>query len=188
MIFAHFRTEINESNQFVIACAKEKHALLIDAPILDKRIPAFFDEHGLTLSGIFITHAHFDHTEGLKEILAWRKAPVYAARDMITGVPAVKKEQDDTLNLGRLTGRFIALPGHTPCSLGLIIQDQVFTGDALFSGSIGGTPDEITKQQEIQAVAQEVFSLPDHYQLHTGHGPSSTVWVEKNFNPFFVEA
>lgn len=186
MIFAHFRTEINESNQFVIACATGKQALLVDAPVLDKRIPAFFEEHHLSLAGIFITHCHFDHIEGLSDILAWRSAPVYAGRDKVGGHRAEKRQQGDLLELGKLSGRFIALPGHTPCSLGLILGDRVFTGDALFSGSIGGTPDEITKEQEIQAVREQVFTLPDHYQLHTGHGPSSTVWIEKSFNPFFV--
>lgn len=186
MIFAHFRTEINESNQFVIACSQEKQALLIDAPVLDKRIPAFFEAHGLSLAGIFITHTHYDHIEGLADILKWRQAPVYAGKSSIAGITAEKKKQDDPLELGCLKGRFIALPGHTACSLGLVIEERVFTGDALFSGSIGGTPDDITKQQEIQAVQQQIFTLPHHYQLHTGHGPSSTVWIEKTFNPFFV--
>ena len=88
--------------------------------------------------------------------------------------------------MGKLTGRVLATPGHTPEGVSLAFPGHVFTGDALFAGSVGGTASQANYDQQIAAIRTQVFSLPPETEVHPGHGPSSTVAVERRYNPFFV--
>lgn len=186
MIFAHFRTDENEANMFLLACARKREALLVDAPVFDPRVPLFLEEHALSLTSVFVTHAHYDHTGGLRELAKAFSPRVFAAAERISGMPTVRVRHGDRINVGDIELRVIALPGHTPESVGLTAPGMVFTGDALFAGSIGGVSDEAAKAREIGHIREHVFSLPDTCHIHAGHGPSSTVWIEKRHNPFFV--
>ncbi|NLT59553.1 MAG: MBL fold metallo-hydrolase, partial [Candidatus Hydrogenedentes bacterium] len=85
-----------------------------------------------------------------------------------------------------LAGRVLATPGHTPDALSLAFPGMVFTGDALFAGSVGGTASPALARQQLDAIRNHIFSLPADTEIHTGHGPSSTVAIESRYNPFFV--
>jgi glyoxylase-like metal-dependent hydrolase (beta-lactamase superfamily II) len=63
---------------------------------------------------------------------------------------------------------------------------QVLVGDTIFQGSIGRT-DLPGGNHELllQKIQSEIFSLPDDFQLFSGHGPATTVGFEKLHNPFF---
>ncbi len=186
MILAHFLTGVNEANIFLVACPKTRKALLVDAAYFDPRLVSFLDEHDLKLESIFITHDHFDHTDGLLEITQQYNVTLYAGKDRIAGLEAQAVRQDDKIIVGQMEGRVVELPGHTPYSVGLVMPGVVFTGDALFAGSIGGTTTERDRLLEIEHVRKNIFTLPNTCQIYSGHGPASTVFIEKTYNPFFV--
>ncbi len=186
MIFAHFLIpEVNEANVFCVACPETRRAMLIDAAALDPRIPEFLQAHDLALEAVFITHTHYDHVGGLAEIVAKYAPTVYAGVAEVDGVAAHRVKHDERIALGTLEARAVALPGHTPEGMGLVFPGMAFTGDALFAGSIGGTTSSSQKTTEMDAIRNHLFTLPDEYLIHTGHGPSSTIAVEKTYNPFF---
>ncbi|HOC68699.1 MAG TPA: MBL fold metallo-hydrolase [Candidatus Hydrogenedentes bacterium] len=186
MILAHFLTEVNEANMYVVACPESRKALLIDAACFDRRIEMFIEEHHLMLEGVFITHDHYDHTGGVQDILRCHDARVYAGKDSIDGISAQAVRQDDKIIVGHLEGRVVELPGHIPYSVGLVFPGVVFTGDALFAGSIGGTASERDRALEIEYIQKHVFILAETCRIYPGHGPASTVFIEKNYNPFFA--
>lgn len=187
MIFAHFLdVEVNEANMFVVACPETHKAILVDAASYDPRIPAFLQKQGLSLEAIFITHTHYDHIGGLAEFVRTFSPTVYAGVASVAELPAQKVIHGETISVGMLNARVVALPGHTPEAIGLVFPDMVFTGDALFSGSIGGTTNIHNKAVEIDAIRKHIFTLSNDTLIHTGHGPSSTVEIEKTHNPFFV--
>jgi hydroxyacylglutathione hydrolase len=186
VIFAHFLTDVNEANMFVAACPATHKALLVDAARFDPRLPQFLDRHQLQLTDILITHDHYDHTEDLTEIVEAYGCRVHAGKDIISGCPARKVIHNDLIRVGELEGRIVELPGHTPSSIGLILSGNVFTGDAIFAGSIGGTSNDRDRNVEIEHLRSHILSLPDEFQIHPGHGPSTTVFIEKTYNPFFV--
>jgi glyoxylase-like metal-dependent hydrolase (beta-lactamase superfamily II) len=186
MIFAHFLTEVNEANAFVVGCEETSAALLVDVPLWDPRIAEYLRARHLTLEAIFITHGHYDHVGGLAEAVRAFPATVYSGVSDIDGVPAQKVRQGDTLRFGHLSGTVFETPGHTPDSVSLALPGLVFAGDALFSGSVGGTSSARDAKRQIDHLRQNILTLPDDCQIHTGHGPSSTVYIEKRYNPFLV--
>lgn len=186
MIFGHFLLDVNESNAFVVGCEETRDALLVDAAAYSSRIQRFLDKHRLTLTKVFITHDHYDHSGAVGEIMSKCSVTVYSGSGVAGGHSAQRVKEGDVIKVGRTEGRVICMPGHTCESIGLVLPGMVFTGDALFAGSVGGTFSANNQAAEIEAVREKVFTLPDDYLIHTGHGPSSTVGIEKNHNPFFV--
>jgi glyoxylase-like metal-dependent hydrolase (beta-lactamase superfamily II) len=186
MIFRHFLLGVNEANAFVAACEETRDAVLVDVGDIDPRIVDFLEENRLRLTTIFITHDHYDHTGGLSEAVAQYDATVLSAKGAVGGRKARRVGHGEEIRVGRLVGKVLATPGHTPDSISLALPGMVFTGDALFSGSIGGITSPRDAQIEIDHIRRNIFTLPDDYEIHPGHGPSSVVGVEKRCNPFFV--
>ncbi len=186
MILAHFLTPVNEANSYLACCEESREALLVDVPAWEPRMAAYAELLGVRIRAIFITHAHFDHVDGLPEALRSLDAEIYAGCAKVAGCRATVLRHGDTLRVGPMEARVLATPGHTPESLCLALPGMVFTGDALFAGSVGGTGSPEAHQQEIAGIRAHVFSLPEDWLVHPGHGPSSTIGIERRHNPFFA--
>jgi hydroxyacylglutathione hydrolase len=185
MIFRHFLLKVNEANAFLLGCEETRQALLVDAGDLDSAVPAFLAETGLLLTKVFITHDHYDHTDGLPDIVEQFSPEVYSGKDSIAGIPTRRVREGNEVRVGNLVGRVLATPGHTPEGLSLAFPGMVFTGDALFAGSVGGTTGARYAKQQVDHIRKSIFALPPDTEIHPGHGPSSTVDIESRFNPFF---
>lgn len=186
MILGQFVLDVLEANAFILGCRESKEALLVDAGMADARFKVFLQVHGLRLTKVFVTHHHYDHTDGLAEILRDHGADAYSYLGEAGGVPTQKIGPGELLRIGRHEGRVVHTPGHTEDGLSLIFPGIAFTGDALFAGSVGGTSSEEDAQRQLQAIREHLFTLPDDTELHVGHGPSSTVGIERRANPFFT--
>ncbi|GMU92075.1 MAG: Zn-dependent hydrolase [Candidatus Hydrogenedentota bacterium] len=186
MIVKHFLLEVNEVNCFIIACEHTREAMLVDAGAFDQRVADFLANEGLQLASVFITHDHFDHTDGAGEYARRFNARVISGTASVGGCPASVVRHGDSVPLGRLAGMVYSTPGHTPVGLSLAFPGHVFTGDALFAGSVGGTSTPNDARMQLDAIRTCIFTLPPDTEVHAGHGPSSTVSVERRWNPFFV--
>jgi len=171
------------------------------------RIVALLDKHGLTLNSIFCTHAHLDHVAGLADLKRIRPARVWmhekdlplfqnlAQQAAWIGLDTPEPvEIENWLNggeavtLGELTGQVLHTPGHSPGSCSLLIDGDtpcLFSGDTLFRESIGRT-DLWGGSYEtlIHSMAQKILPLPGSLCIYPGHGPSTTLNHEKEYNPF----
>ncbi|MBI5095306.1 MAG: MBL fold metallo-hydrolase [Candidatus Hydrogenedentes bacterium] len=186
MIFHHFRLDVEEVNAYIVACSEKKEALLVDAGEWMPEMERFLCDGDLRLAHVFITHDHYDHSGALGEIAQKYHPKVYAGKDKVGGVAAQRLGHGDTVRVGTLSGTALATPGHTPEGISLAIPGHVFTGDALFAGSVGGTGSPALYQQQIDHIRRHIFALPPDTEIHPGHGPASTVRIESGFNPFFV--
>lgn len=113
-----------------------------DAWIVDpgesKRVISYFKENGLTLAGILLTHHHYDHTDGVQEVLsALGDAPIYSnASGPFKPVTHPVKEGDKIDVLGE-TFEVLETPGHTAEHIVFYHPKALFSGDVLFTAGCG---------------------------------------------------
>lgn len=186
-------------------------AVIIDCGCLEKReeqkLADFITDNKLTVKHLLNTHLHLDHvfgntfasnTYGLKpegSKLEEDELPnlqQQAARfGMQLSLPSVTLgtylNEGDTVSFGNTSLLCLAVPGHSPGSLAFYSKDGgcVFSGDALFQGSIGRTDlwggDFNTL---ISAIRSRLLTLPDNTVVYSGHGPSTTIGEEKKYNMY----
>lgn len=151
-------------------------------------ILAALREHKLKLEAIFLTHTHEDHVADLDRLTAETDAPVYASeREKMEGQTGIIDGQ--TFSVGRLTITARATPGHSPGGttyvVGGITPNAAVVGDALFAGSMGGVSPQ-NYLSALEANRKNILSLPEGVLICPGHGPVTTVGLERKHNPFYA--
>ncbi|HEX5386241.1 MAG TPA: MBL fold metallo-hydrolase [Gemmatimonadales bacterium] len=180
-----------------------------DAVIVDPgEEPAMFlaelGTRGWTPRAIWLTHAHVDHVLGVAAIKRATGVPIhlhpldrplydalpeqgswFGLRVASLPPPDVELVPGTTLRVGGLEFAVRATPGHSPGSVSFVGHDRVFGGDVLFNGSIGRTDLPGGNFETLMAtIRHEFLSLPDSTVVHSGHGPDTTIGVERLTNPF----
>lgn len=180
MIFQHFLLNSNESNLYVVACERTKEAVLIDAGAYDTRVTEFVEKQDLKVTQILITHGHWDHNGGVGDYKEYFGCPEMGMAQLADG---------QKIDCGDLNIHVLHTPGHTYDSISLYIASEgvLFSGDALFAGSIGGTSSDGLKSQLLKTLRDKVLSLPPETVIYSGHGPATSVGVETKFNPFLKQ-
>src|SRR3954447_23029436 len=175
------------SNTYLVAARHGNRAFLVGAgrpldPALAKA-----DEHGLTVTHILLTHHHGDHVAELGAALErWPEAQVLAHPDeRVPGTTGDLKPGDE-VEIGGLTVQALHTPGHTAGMLALVVDGQVFTGDTLFKGSVGGVrAPGSTSYADLKASVMDVLlRLPPDTVIRPGHTDPSMVAEELETNPF----
>ena len=188
-----------------------KEAVLIDCGALFpgecEEIKEFINANGLTLKHYLNTHLHFDHIFGnafVKETFGigteandadWPWAENIQERVARFGlryeekIPAIERvlNDGDEILFGNNRIVAIAVPGHSPGSLAYHIPDakMLFSGDALFHGSIGRTdfPDS-NHRALIYSIREKLLTLPPETIVYPGHDRETTIEFEKNCNMY----
>jgi hydroxyacylglutathione hydrolase len=183
-----------------------REAVVIDPGDDIDEILRVLARHELTVKTIVITHAHIDHVGGAARLKAETGAPVYMNEadfpvyDQIEmqalwlGMDPpeqadidVTPRDGDVLRLGAAEFNVLHTPGHTPGSMGLWIpsEKKLIAGDTLFLDSIGRTDLPGGDGKKILVSIREKFlPLPEDTLVIPGHGPTTTMGHEKEFNYF----
>jgi len=196
-----------ETNGYLLTEPSTGEAVLVDAPeeVWQLAEPILRKE-GCRLTGLWLTHGHWDHTQGAAEVVRKSGAPVVAHRAdrplietpevmrplMLPGlvVEPVKVDRwmedgDKVTALGQEV--FLShVPGHSEGSLMFYFPaaGAAFSGDALFRGNVGRT-DLPGGDTELlgKSIRTRIYTLPDATTVFPGHGEPTTVGDEKEFNP-----
>ena len=153
------------------------------------------EEEGRTITHALISHHHFDHVNGLPQVLAQGGIRVFAHRaDVPKLAPELQREvtpldAGDAVEVGPLRIAAMHTPGHTPGSTCWHAGEGLFAGDTVFVNACGrcdlagGDPEQMF--QSLKRVSQ----LPDEVRLYPGHDygdvPVSSVARERERNPYF---
>lgn len=167
----------------------------------------FIDSHQLKPLMVINTHGHIDHimgNEAVKSRYGIKAAAHPEAKNdfirsrqqaMMFGLPMIQEckspemelEDDEIIQVGNSTLEVISTPGHARGSVSLYapVEGWVFTGDALFCRSIGRTDLPGGNFDELrESIRSRLFTLPDDTEVYCGHGESTTIGEEKDFNPY----
>ena len=173
--------------------------------------------NGMKIVAVTETHIHADFLSGTRELAAATGATAYVSgeggADWQYGFEAERLNDNDEITLGNITVKALHTPGHTPEHLSFLITDGAFadtpgyllSGDFVFSGDLG-RPDLLDEaaggvdtrfagaRQLFASLRDKFLTLPDHVQVHPGHGagsacgkalgaiPSSTVGYERLYS------
>jgi glyoxylase-like metal-dependent hydrolase (beta-lactamase superfamily II) len=200
----------------VVAPDRGEQCVVID-PGLDvvARLDELITENRLHPVAVLLTHGHLDHTFSVLPVCQARDVPAYIHPDdrgqladpwsglgLPRGTPVAGlggfplAEPDDVRQLA--DGDAIPLaglkfdvrhaPGHTRGSVVFGVEDQLWSGDVLFAGSIGrvdlpgGSMADMTR-----SLREVILPLSDETAVHPGHGPSTTIARERATNPYLLD-
>ncbi len=196
------------ANCFIVGCERTRAAAVIDPGDEADKILMSLAKSKLTVKYILNTHGHFDHVGAnrrIKEvtgadILIHRlDAPLLESLSEAAAAfglsaensPAPDKyiDEGDRIVFGDICLNVLHTPGHSPGGVSFHTDGVVFVGDTLFAGSIGRTDfpggDFHTL---ISSIRTKLFPLGDETMVCTGHGPRTTIGLEKRSNPFLQMA
>ncbi len=186
-----------------------RDCVIIDTGLDETELIDFLVEKQLNPLALILTHGHIDHIAGLNAMRnKYPEIKVYIHKldaeslsdpkgnlSFMTGGSFTTKPADhivedgDTIEQGGIKLEVLHTPGHTPGGISLYCpeDDVVFSGDALFADSVGRTDfPGGSMSQLVKAIKQKLLTLPDKTKVYPGHGPSTTIAREKNYNQYLI--
>ncbi|MFD3156428.1 MBL fold metallo-hydrolase [Haloimpatiens sp. FM7330] len=192
---------IYAANCYIVVDEKTKEAVVLDPGGDVEDIYSFIQSKNAKVKYILLTHGHRDHTDGVDELKSLVNAPVcinekdeklmksgeYMFGKLKDGKADILLKENDIIEFGdNLKIKCIETPGHTPGGMSFAIGNVVFTGDSLFSLSIGRTDfpggDSYTL---INSIKTKLFTMSDDTIVYPGHSMGTSIGREKENNPFF---
>lgn len=195
------------SNCYVIGDEKARKGIIVDPGADADGIMSTVDRLGLSIDTVVLTHTHVDHLGALKEVIEGTRARlavhelesqghVYKAMAQMFGplmggsfgkMPGTDRllKEGDAIEAGELRFKVLHTPGHSPGGLCLLGEGVVFSGDTLFNLGIGRTDFPGCSFDDLmRSIRTKLLVLPDDTIVYPGHGPSTTIGAEKQWNSF----
>ncbi|HVU23343.1 MAG TPA: MBL fold metallo-hydrolase [Opitutus sp.] len=200
-----------QTNAYLLSAPERGEAVLIDAPgDVWAEVEPMLRATRCRLAGLWITHGHWDHTQGGAEVVRATGAPVlaHAADRLLIETPEVMNQfmgedlglepikvdrwvqQGDRVDALGQVAEVRHVPGHCPGNVlfHFAALQAAFVGDALFAGSVGRTDLPGGDFETLaRSIREQIYTLPDETVVYPGHGPDTTVGAEKTTNPYVAD-
>ena len=148
---------------------------------------------GKEITAVLLTHGHFDHVGGVRELAAETGCPVYLHEAELSMPPQMTAGplfytntygEGDFVEAAGLSFKVLHTPGHTPGSVCLLCENAMFSGDTLFWGSCGRTDLPGGSWATIRKSLLRLAALSGDYDVYPGHGDATTLSFERKMNPY----
>ncbi len=202
-----FETIVNgpfQENCYLIWDDESKKGIFVDPGDEAERLVRTAKFLEVEIEGIYNTHCHIDHAGAVTKIKEMLDVPFaihpedefllqgLPAQAQMFGLGAIEAPVPDKmladgekLTLAGHEATVIHTPGHSPGGVCFLFNDFVVVGDTLFAGSIGRTDlPGGSMPQLLDAIKKKLFVLDDDLRVLCGHGPATSIGVEKKHNPF----
>ncbi len=197
-----------QTNAYLLTPEGGGEAVLVDAPLgVWPMVAKILAKEKSTLKEVWLTHGHFDHIQGVEELVGATGVKVLAHeddREMMLVPEVVEARLGIPLGMKQVKpdGWFVAgekrlgagaeaevrhVPGHCPGSVLFYFAKEglAFVGDAIFAGSVGRTDFEGGSFPLLEkSIREQIYTLPEGTVLYPGHGGTTTVAKEKAGNPY----
>jgi glyoxylase-like metal-dependent hydrolase (beta-lactamase superfamily II) len=193
-----------ETNCWLMALEGKDEAVVVDPGFHPERVHKLLADAGKRPVAALATHGHFDHI-GFAGDFCGSDIPFYIHKDdelALTDpqawgaggqVPLVDVQDVRTFVDGEVLAvagfslEVVHTPGHTPGSSCFRVDEFVFSGDLVFRGSVGRTSFPNSFPGDMVVSLRRFLALPDQLDVYPGHGPATTVRIERATNPFLRE-
>jgi glyoxylase-like metal-dependent hydrolase (beta-lactamase superfamily II) len=194
------------TNSYLVEDEATHDAVVIDSNLEPDLVIGIAKQRGARVNAILLTHTDIDHIAGLHELrMAFGPIPIavhQAEKDVIEKGTPLRREfgplatrLDNVTSLvdgepyraGSLEFEVLHTPGHSPGGVTLKIDRYLFTGDALFAGSIGRSDFANSDGAALlEGIRSKLLSQPDDAIVYSGHGQATTIGRERRMNPFLT--
>lgn len=195
-----------QNNSYLLWDENEKVGSVIDPTFDSEVIAGFAKKNEIHIGKILCTHCHFDHIAGNAIISRFFKSEILIHKNDFQLLRESHKIADhfglivepspepsrfiydgDEIVAGREKIKVIETPGHTRGGVAFYFKGHLFSGDVLFSGSIGRTDLEGGDFEKlVRSIREKLFTLPSDTIVHPGHGEETTIGREIGENPFLL--
>lgn len=196
-----------DNNTFVLVDEATRAAALVDVGFEPEAVLERVARERVKVEYLLLTHAHYDHSCGMLAIQKAIPLPCWihpadrpllakiAEQGMLFGLPPADPPVDlrdladgQRLSIGESSLEVIHTPGHSPGGVCFRNGDDLWVGDTLFAGSVGRTDFPGASWETLEhSIRTHLFTLGDGVRCYPGHGPATTIGVERRTNPFVGE-
>lgn len=181
-LLCHFPA-VGVSNTYVVGPESGGDAILVDPGRFDVSLLELIEGAGFYIRAVLVSHDHDNHIQGLNTLLKIYDAAIFAGNERIKDFPAIPAKGGTCIRAAGFEVEVIDIEGHSPDSRVFKVGSYLFTGDVLSAGRIGTSNTSEAGLRLTENISSRLLNLPGDTLVLPGHGPPTTISVERSLNP-----